>query len=231
VEDVWQKAGNLWRENEKTNNGWLIAQANGRVCQTDSVYDLEIRGVFQRCLGRKIPDLEEAFRQTEHTIPYVTTSGGVQGYIKCEPISAYAQWLDDWQLLPVACQVWPYTTPRWQSWRLTRGIWVLSPFLTNSFFQIKCRQDSLEILDGDEVVGKWLDWKWNFREKLTANLTPSSGEYLLIKRAKVEQFEESEKCKFCWICKLTMYYREHSYQEYKTHSWIKEYGSSSIIVG
>ncbi len=231
VADIWQQLGSWWSETQKSQNEWLVAQADGRICQTDSIYDLEIRGFFQKCCGNNKPDLKEILKKTKRRIPYVTSSIGVDGYINHEPINKFLESIGDWDVLPAACQIWPYTTPRWQSRRLKRGVWVPAPFLASSVFKMECMSKSLNVFEGEDIIAKWQDWNWNLREKNRANLTPSTGEYLLIDRAMIGRFIENEKYRFCWICQLTQYYREHSHQEYKTYCYTQEYGTSNIIIG
>jgi len=228
--DIWQQVGNLWNENQKPENYWIIAQATGRVYQAGSIYDLTIKGVFQACRGKNKPDLEEILREACCRITYVAKSAGLDGYIGREPLDKFVKTIDDWDVLSVACQVWPYTTPRWQSRRLKRGVWVPAPFLASSAFKMGCMSESLNVFEGEDIIAKWQDWNWNLREKNSANLTPSTGEYLLVDRAMIERFTEKEKYRFCWICQLTQYYREHSHQEYKTYCYTREYGTSNIII-
>ncbi len=231
VADIWQQLSSLWDETQKSQNEWIIAQADGRVCQTDSIYDLEIRGFFQKCCGNNKPDLKEILKKTGRRIPYVTSSIGVDGYINHESTSKFLESIGDWDVLPAACQVWPYTTPRWQSRRLERGVWIPAPFLVSTAFKMECMSESLNVFESEDIIAKWQDWNWNLREKNRANLTPSTGEYLLVDRAMIERFTENEKYRFCWICQLTQYYREHSHQEYKTYCYTQEYGTSNIIIG
>lgn len=229
--EIWRAVGSLWKKSVKSKEEWVVTQANGRVCQTnDSVYDLEIRGVFQRCCGSSKPDLEKIFEKTSHNVPYITTSVGLEGYVNQEPISKYTELLEDWELLPIACQVWPYTTPRWQSRRLRRGIWIPAPFLAKKVFKMICLPESLNILDDKKIVGKWQDWNWNLQEKNRANLTPSTGEYLLVNRSIIDEFADNQKCCFCWLCQITQYYRKYEHEKYIKYSHVQEYGASNIIM-
>ncbi|MEN6384485.1 MAG: hypothetical protein ABFD79_04740, partial [Phycisphaerales bacterium] len=205
-------------------------QSSGRVCESDSIYDLEIRGFFQKSYGNKKQNLEDILKETNYLIPFVTKSTGLDGYIGSEPINEYVKSFNDWQLLPITCRVWPYTTPRWQFTRLRREIWIPTPFLTKIGFEIKCESDALNILENKKIIGKWQDWHWNLHEKVNANLTPSTGEHLLIDRSIIDEFTEREKCRFCWICQIIQYHREHSHEEYKTYSHTKDYGTSNIIL-
>lgn len=229
VGGIWEKLINLRQENINNKNDFFIAQSFGRVCESDTIYDLEIRGFFQKCYGNKKPNLENILKETTFIIPYITGSIGLDGYIGNEPISKYAKGFDDWELLPVTCKIWPYTTPRWQFNRLARGIWIPAPFLAKKAFAIKCEAESLNILEGKDVIGEWRDWRWNLKEKINANLTPSNGEYLLLNRSAIDDFVEEERCSFCWICKITQFHREHSYTEYNTYVFTQEYGASNII--
>jgi hypothetical protein len=230
ISDIWQQVDDLWSENQKAQNGRLLAQANGRVSQTDSIYDLEIRGFFQKCYGNKKPDLEEVLSASKSQIIYYPRSIGVDGYIRHESEIKYEKSIGDWSVLPATCQIWPYTTPRWQSRILERGIWVPAPFLANDVFEIGCVNESLNVIHGKDIVAKWQDWNWNLREKHIANLTSSAGEYLLVEKAMVEKFIKSENYKFCWICRLIQFYREQSYELYKTRSYFQEYGTTNIII-
>lgn len=232
LSEIWQQVEDVWIRQQDSKNDWVIAQANGRVYEGDILYELEIQSCFQKCLGPQRPELSDImnWHESRKLVAYVPLNMGFEGIIQEEDLADFVGVFRDWQILPVACQVWPYTTPRWQFWRLERGIWLPAPFVSHDHMQFSCVEDAIHIYENGNMMAKWSDWVCNLREKSTANLKNSTGEFLLINKPKIVAFTEERNCSFCWICKLTHFHRDHTFENYKEFSDFQSYGTSSVII-
>lgn len=229
---IWRQVEALWKKWRDQGDDWIIAEASGRVHEGTTAYDLEIFGLFQVCQGATAPSLEElaAWYRWENDIQYGPCSLRFEGIIKPISSDTLAQSFGDWGVVPAACRVSPYTTPRWQFWRIYRDIWLPAPFLSSNQLTFQCSDDALIIRDGEEIIGRWTDWTDGLREKMTANLPPSTGHYLLVRRQKIEEFAAETNSVLCWICRLTGYHREYNYQPYKHFLDHHQYGATNIVI-
>jgi len=230
IADIWSGVEQLWERGDGIRPGRYLAQASGRVCNEETVYDLEIRGIFQRSRGGQTPELGNVFKRACSQVNYYPKLIGLDSFIYGDGVSNYAVKCSDWEFFPVACYIWPYTTPRWQFYRLRRLIWIPAPFLAKDRFAITCKRDQIVISEGDDMIGEWLDWNWNLREKNTANLTPATGECLFVEKQIVDDFVAKHKCTFAWVCQIVQYHRDSIYHKYKEHRHYNGYGTTRIIL-
>ncbi len=230
---IWKQVEVLWEKQRVEKNDWILAEAIGRVHEgNNTIYDLEIFGLFQVCQGPSSANLEYLtdWYRWENNVSYTPCSLRFEGVIKTAPPNSLARNFDDWSIVPVTCRVSPCTTLRWQFWRMHRDIWFPAPFLGFNSLAFKCLDDTLIIQDGDDIVGKWNDWTFALKEKMTANLSPSSGQHLLVQRKRIERFTEETNSVFCWICRLTGYHREYDHQPYKHFTDYRQHGTTSIVI-
>jgi len=222
----------LWDKQRAERDDWIIGGASGRVHEGATIYDLEIFGFFQICLGALAPNPEELadWYRRRKNLQYVPWSLHFRGGV--DPVSpqTMSRNFGDWSVLPAVSLFMPYTTPRWQYWRIYRGVWLPSPFLCSKRLTFQCSDEALIIRDGEEIIGKWNDWTDGLREKVSADLNPSTGQYLLLQREKVEAFASETKSVFCWICRLAGHHREYDYQPYKHFADHRLYGTTSIVI-
>lgn len=221
----------LWEEQRAQGDGWVIAKADGRVHEGNTIYDLEIFGLFQVCQGPSVPNLENLtdWYRWRNNVQYSPCSLRFEGVVKQISPANLSQNFGDWNVVPVACRVTPHTTPRWQFWRMYRSIWVPAPFLTSNSLTFRCSENSLIICDKEEIIAKWTDWTDSLREKTTANLPPSTGYSLLVQRTRIETFAEESHSVFCWVCRLTGYHRENDFQPYVSFVDYHQYGTTRIV--
>jgi hypothetical protein len=67
-----------------------------------------------------------------------------------------------------------------------RGVWLPSPFLAERRFEFRCTKEGVIIEENGRELARWTDWTYHLREMTTGNLTPSSGQMLVIHRSVVD---------------------------------------------
>lgn len=215
---VWDLIKTLWRKQQSIKDEWVIAEASGYVYRGNSLYDLEINGFFQKKSDEQTHNLELLSNQYRsiNEINYDPFKSGLgfQGLI--EPRSMDSFQTQFGEIIPASCFIRPLTTPRWQFWRMYREIWFPNPCISPYLLAFKCSNSNNAIIvsDLEEIIAKWFDWRNIIIEKATANLPPLTGQYLQIKRDKINEFIQENDLTFCWICRLIKYERDHSYKEY-----------------
>lgn len=235
-------------------NNWQLIAARAPVVQGETLYLLEIFGVFQRCNGPKSPSLEEVATwigggvelsesmDSQNTLTCVTgpqafgSDGSplrFRGLISPEDPDERAQTFDDWDLLPATCPVSIWASLPWQFWRTRGMIWFPAPYLSPQTLQgdplhFEGHKDAFVIQAGDEVVGRWSDWTDGLKETIHGDFPSANGQKLLVPRHLIREIERETQANFCWICRLTGHFRDNSRGELKTFSECRAYGSSLI---
>jgi len=228
---IWKQVEALWEEQKIKKDKWIVAEAEGRVYETTTVYDLEVCGLFQTCRGPLTPSLDDivdwykGVDKVQHDAFSIIFEGAVQ---RVAP-DFLTETFRDWSVLPAACRSFPYTIPSWQFWRMYRGIWLPAPFLGYNPLSFRCSDTALIIDDGKEIIGKWMDWTDGLREKQTANLSLATGQYLILRRQIVEAFVQEHNLTFCWVCRLIHYHRENNYELYKKFVDYRQFGACPQI--
>jgi hypothetical protein len=206
--------------------------------QDESVYDLEIFGAFQKCHRPEAPDLEEIiswFKGEEDRDGYnevLTKCDSLlnfAGLIMPVDINGLVRRFDDWTLMPISGWTQPITIPRWQAWRMYRKIWLPVPCLCDPLVSFLAEENSLIIRDHNQIIGKWNDRTDGISEKYFDEIPPRSGQYLLLSKDVFEEFTPLTNSTFCWLCRLCIYYKENSYQDYKVMKDYRSFGESKLI--
>jgi len=228
---IWSRLQALWRERRLFETSHTIACAEGMAFQNDMAYDLEIRGAFQKSFGGTRPALDDIVTwyagsascnyepQDKRRLRF---EGRLRGGLG-------EQVFPDWAVVPAAVRVWPEVINRWQSWRHQRGTWLPNPKLFDDVLTFRCTDDALEAYVKGEPVGRWTDWTDQLQEKMEANLPPATGTCLMVRTDYLREFAKLTGSRFCWFCRLTGYFREHGYGEFKTFEAHRVFGASSII--
>ncbi len=230
--EIWRQVADLWQKQPGQENEWVVSEASGRIHEGSAIYDLQIFGLFQRCEGPSRPDFDELteWNLSKVIVEHKPCSLRLQGRMKATSLESMVQRFGDWSVAPAACRAALWTTPRWQFWRAFRGIWLPAPFLASNSFSFKCSQDGLFVRDGEQIVGKWSDWTDGLGEKMTTDVPPSTGQYLLVRRQLIDEFAAKNRCVFCWVCRLSGYLRAYDYQPYQTFVTHHHFGGSSIVM-
>jgi hypothetical protein len=237
IEQLWEQQ---WEESQKRfNEDWILAEASGIVHRSSEIYDLEIYGLFQKCHGPVLPSNEEIVYwyqgMSDQDRNVIATSCPshlhFSGILEKQSLDERVQVFDDWSVAPAAGIVRINgTTPRWQFWRMYRNIWLPSPFLSDSEITFGHESEGLVAKSNNKIIGKWNDWTDALGEKMFDNIPPATGQQLFLSRKVVEQFTVETTSHFCWICRLTYYYRENTYSSYKEFTDYRVFGATSIVV-
>jgi hypothetical protein len=222
--------GGMWQR--QFDQEWLIAEASGRIQESgDSAYDLEIVGIIQSCYGPRSPNIDAICgADTARAIAEEAADRLVfGGRYRHSPAEDWQERHSDWSIWRLAGQADPNAVPRWQWWRFHRAVWLPSPFLARDAFDFRCTPEALVIEEDSRDIGRWIDWTYKLQEMTTGNLTPATGQMLLIRRSLVEKEAAKLGGVFAWICKITAYQRKHSYSAFvKTH-FALAFGTTRIV--
>jgi hypothetical protein len=229
---VWPKVAELWEDQQADFAEWLLTQASGPVHLSSVKYHLEIQGVFQKNVGPAKPNLEDISRwySNENSIhPRFYSPLRFAGLIEPRSLDSEPKRSGGWDVIPASAQVVQVDSPRWQFWRMYRGIWLPTPFFEAERVRFEVSNGSVAVFDENEIVAKWNDWTSGLSERLGRNIPPPTGQFLFSKRTMIKAFLETNNASFCWVCKLTGFHRQDKHRPYKTFSDFREFGSTRII--
>lgn len=228
---VLSKVEALWRSQRETNEEWIVAEASGVVRDGSTFYDLEICGLFQACDGPSRPDSADItyWYRGENPTQCSTRNLRFEGSIESNSFSSMMRRFAHWIVAPCACTSSHWPSSRWQHWRPARGTWVPAPFLAPQPVTFTCSRDSVQFREGEEVIARWFDWCDGLREKGVGDLPFSTGQCLLVRRQSVDITQARTGFVFCWVCKLTAYYREGNHQPFETVETYHTFGGTSVV--
>lgn len=243
LSDTWQQVNALWDHqrsilNGETDGEWILAEASGTVHQSSLFYDLKVCGVFQKCHGPTMPQLNNLvdwycdYDPDERNQLSLSCDSSLHfsGWLRTSDGSGIAVVFDDWSVAPAAGIAHVNgTTPRWQFWRMYRHIWLPSPFLAQKRVSFGYHEDAISALVDEHAFAKWNDWTYALGEKLLDDVPPFTGQHLLINRNVIRDFAAETESTFCWICELTCYYRQDSYEEFKSFKDYRSFGASLVV--
>ncbi len=229
---IWEALPKLYDQNIKGKEDWAIAYASGRVHEGKNIYDLTIRGCFQKCTGPEVPDSSLICDWYDANIQEWEAPDELwlRGKLNNSFSSNIGMTLDDWDLFPSAVAVLPRTACTWLHWRVRRGIFLPSAFLGGEESAFSPEGQELLIKDEKGVWAKWSDWPYKLREMTDANLSQSRGQHLLVDRERMAAFSEANQLTFCWICELVGYSRKHGYGEFDIQRLHQVLGASAVCL-
>lgn len=181
--------------------------------------------MFGKDRGSSPPNLNEIVRwcRWKNVAEWGPSRLGLSGQVKHISSDSLTKNFNGCQMVPASCRVITSTTPRWQYWRVFRGVWIPAPFLGSDDLSIQCSEEALTVSQKEETIGRWNDWTHRLKEKATANLSPSTGQILVARRKEVEDFLKATNSKFSWVCCLTKFHREHDYESYGQSEDFRQY--------
>jgi hypothetical protein len=228
--EVTAQLAGMWQQ--QLGEEWLIAEASGRVQESsNSAYDLEIIGVIQACSGPSAPEIDAVCAEgagrtiSDETDDLLVFGGGYRHQVADDYQERYADW-SIWRLAALASL---NAVPRWQWWRFMRGVWLPSPFLARKTFEFRCTQEAVVVDEDGREVARWADWTHHLREMTTGNLTPSTGQRLLIHRSLIEREAAKLSGTFAWICKITTYHRKNTHSTFDEAHFGLDFGTTRIV--
>ena len=228
---VMERLKELFREQAKSKVGWSLAQASGLIEGENVHIELEIYGVFQKCLGPSEPEVGEVGRGFRWDVEdllafesWIKFSGRVIPW----PDSSHVVKEGDWELTPAFTRIDSPVAGRWQWWRHYRQIWAPALCLVDGCLNITIEDDGISYDHESSPVGRWTDWSWGLRETRDANLPPATGQALFVKGEYLEAFSDINKCSFCWIWLMTGYHRRDNWGKYDTFTFQGNLGTTGI---
>ena len=233
--DIWRQVEALWEQ--RGDEDTLVA-ASGIVSHEETIYRLEIVGLFQRCIGPETPaladivawwgsedDAEDIVLALERPSPL--RFGGVMVH---RPPESGQRRFADWLVLPAACPVThSLAVPRWQMWRIEREMWLPAPYLAESPLTVACESEAIVIRTNESEIGRWIDWGDGLGETTFEGLPPRAGQAARVCKSTIEQFAQQRNMSFCWLCQLTGYHHEQQSGEYTSFAEQRIYGASHIM--
>jgi hypothetical protein len=209
---------------------WLIAEASGRVFETtDSAYDVKITGVIQACDGPNSPKVESIVGRGN--VARVADEPGdlmvFGGTYQRRPTGDYEEHHEGWSIWRLAVHGYPNPVPRWQWWRFRRGVWLPSPFLAERRFEFRCTEWGVIVEEHGRELARWTDWTHHLREMTTGNLTPSSGQMLIVHRSAVDRESAKLGGVYAWLCTIISHHRD--YADFKEARFSIDFGTTGIV--
>lgn len=229
---IWEQVERLWEQQQSGEKEWVVAQASGLVHQGATIYNLEIYGLFQRFFSPEPPDLGEI---TEWCRSEVEFSCGYRSYLRFKgqaaqtSVNDFAEVFGGWSVVPSAGKGESVSPMRWQYWRMYRSLWLPAPYLGYPSIAFEVEEGSLRFSDEEEIIGRWHDWTDGLGEKMSEEIPPATGQYLQIRRERLERFAQATNSVFCWVCRLTGWHREHRYESHKAFADYREFGATRIL--
>jgi hypothetical protein len=194
---------------------------------------LEIWSAFQQCLGPKAPPADELFEALDSR-QGSSMKGSLlrmQGRATPTPTDALVFDCGDSHFVAAAVPMRPPGAPRWQAWRLRRGLAAPSQALFNGQlgFECTCSANEVTYFSNSQNVGVWSDWAEGIRERGNREVAPLNGSILRSPRALIEGFADQNGASFCWVCKVTAYYGSRYENKRRSMSTIRVFGASTLV--
>jgi hypothetical protein len=240
AEAIFRTVEQLWvGEQSGTANwgaDWSVAHADGRVHDGQSVYDLSIRGFFQKRVDGENPSTDEVFQwlasdpqsraKTRRNSPVRL---GLE--IEYQDPQELSRRFGGWSLIPAAAWLdrgGPIA--QWQWWRRFRGLQAPSACLTTDGYRMAFRPETIEFSNGNQVIGRWSDWTDGLSERQKGDLPPASGHVLLVNREAIREFAAEFGANFCWLVRVHVWFRKNSYDDYEEMHVDRAYGIGNLIL-
>ena len=229
---TWAALSRLWDTRHTIFGENMVLAAEGRIFQGDVVYDLSIRAMFQEAHGPVSGSLDEIMQLCEEAQASQSNQGvcfdGPLKHIDQADMTFRSQ---DWSILPASVSVRPAVIPRWQYWRMERGIQVPAPFLASNRLSIRCDSKSVRAFENDVEIGRWHDWNVGVTEEYDDSLTFPHGWALEVPQEVVEKFLAESRGTLGWVCELKGFSRSHGYEPYKIFFQDQQtFGTTSLVL-
>lgn len=228
---LWSQIEATWKNQQKEITLQLLVQAGGPIIVTETViYNLEIYDAFQHFEGGDEPRLEEVaeWLACQYTLTNQSTAT-LSGQIYPEAVNKYVKRFVGWSLAPAAFRVRSWTSMRWKAPWMYRGVWIPAPYLIERENKLVPQSESLKLEVGQCTLAHWQIWHDHLQERWDADIPPGVGEFLWIDRECIRVFCEATRANFCWVVRVTVHYRQRSYDAFKSARDIRTFGASRIL--
>jgi hypothetical protein len=141
-----------------------LVAASGIVAHEETIYNLEIVGLFQCCLGPSTPDLSEmaawwgseAGAEGRAVALERPSQLRFSGVMANRPPESGLRRFADWLVLPAVCPVThSWAVSRWQMWRFEREMCLPAPYLAESpLTQVSCQKTRWDSSESRDNSGK-----------------------------------------------------------------------------
>ena len=230
---VMERLKTLFHEQTLSEDGCSLVEASGLIQGKNVHVELEIYGVFQKCLGPREPEIAEVVQDFRWNIarPLAFDSWTrFSGHLIPWPQSSYVDNKEHWEIVPAFTRIESPVVSRWQWWRHYRQVWSPALCLVDGPLDISVTEDGVLYDYKSSQVGRWTDWSSGLRYTRDANLPPATGQALYVRRELLEAFARANNYSFCWMWRIIGYHRTGSWGKYDTVSFEGELGATRICV-
>ncbi len=223
----------LFHEQSRSRDDWLLVQGSGLIEGKNVHVELEIYGVFQKCLGPREPEVAEVLRGFRWKVSQRLVFDSwikFSGRLIPGQDSTDSERIGDWEITPAFTRVESPVVTRWQWWRHCRQVWAPALCLIDGSLHVTVKENGIFYDHESSPVGSWADWSWGLRDKRNANLPPATGQALFVRRGLLEAFSDTNRSTFCWLWRMTGYHRRGNHGKYDTFSFEGELGATRICL-
>lgn len=188
-----------------------LAYASGPIrTNSNVVYRLEIRGVFQRNLGGAEPEVEEVadFVETGTRVRTEIAGLSVGGSLKPVQADDHAANVGGWSLVKAVFELDSWTNPRWQASRWMQGCPIAAPFIADSGLRVTCNDSNVSVGCEDGEICKTFFWNDALREVEFRGDPSRTGVYMVTRAKCIRDFADTFGGTFGWLVTLSLH--DHS---------------------
>lgn len=233
VGQLWEEVRQLWQENPVEGESCVVGSARGRVLvRSDVVYELEIQGVLQAVHSAEKPD-PNVLKAMLDDLPLrhpLRSCPSISGPMGLPDVDTYELSAGGWHILPITVSFTGSTSPRWQFYRFTKPPKIPASYLVNSQSDLVPQSQELLVNAGGRYLGSWHTWHDGLTEKSHEVLPVGVGCYTLVDRSAVMDFAEANRCTYCWIATVSVYFRKKDYGPFEDYNETRVFGESRLIL-
>lgn len=223
----------LWENHGQGHSSQILAQASGLVHYEDhDIYNIEIMGFFQKFEGGEDPSNAEVLSMLNPGTALHTKlmRPSIKGEVQLARVDEHLDRLSGWTILPAIFRLSSIIRfPRWQADIYQRGVWIPAPYIFKESIEIFPTEHSLETLVNKQNAANWQTWNSLMTDKWYADVPPPVGTSLWINTTHIDEFREKHKFNFCWLVKLSCFFRESGYNAFEEVNLYKTYNITKVI--
>jgi len=199
------------------------------------LYEININGIFQKCYGPKVPELNKVVDWCDgndgkgsNSLEYQSHSNLIfQGAILPKKIDESIEVFGDWSI--IAAANYHRLHIRWQPWR--DQVFLPSPSIVDSPLHFGADGQELVVKEGDRIIGRYSDWTHSIRETNVSDAPYQAGHFLLSSKDLIDNFCSKTNFTFCWLVTVKALYKKMSYDDkFEQFSDYRIFGASKILI-